>query len=86
MPYISPKVRKELEEELENLLHVLKDKALGDFTYVLYCIVNTYVEERAKSFHTYADVIGMLEATKLEFFRRAVSPYEDRKIEENGDV
>jgi len=31
-------------------------------------------------------VIGALEACKLEFYRRAVVPYEDKKIKENGDV
>ena len=32
------------------------------------------------------DVIGALEGCKLEIYRRLVGPYEDTKIEENGDV
>ena len=31
-------------------------------------------------------IIGVMECTKLEFYRRVVVPYEDRKMEENGDV
>lgn len=31
-------------------------------------------------------IIGLLESVKFEFYRRFVSPYEDIKIEENGDV
>lgn len=30
--------------------------------------------------------IGALEAAKLEFYRRVVAPYEDKKIFDNGDV
>jgi len=30
--------------------------------------------------------VGVLECAKLEFYRRVVAPYEDTKIEENGDV
>lgn len=40
----------------------------------------------AARYQDYNDVVGALEGAKLEFYRRAVSPYEDAKIEENGDV
>ena len=30
--------------------------------------------------------MGVLECCKLEFYRRVAAPYEDIKIEENGDV
>lgn len=32
------------------------------------------------------DVLGALEGAKLEFYRRWAIPYEDAKIQENGDV
>ena len=32
------------------------------------------------------DIIGALEGTKLEFYRRIVVPYQASKITENGDV
>jgi hypothetical protein len=31
-------------------------------------------------------VIGALENCKMELYRRKIAPYEDIKIEENGDV
>jgi hypothetical protein len=31
-------------------------------------------------------VVGALEACKLEFYRRVVTPYEENKMKENGDV
>lgn len=33
-----------------------------------------------------ADVLGTLECVKLEFYRRVVAPYEDKKCAENGDA
>jgi len=33
-----------------------------------------------------ATVTGVLECAKLELYRRIAAPYEDTKIEENGDV
>lgn len=33
-----------------------------------------------------ADVIGTIECVKLEFYRRVVAPYEDKKAEQNGDA
>lgn len=38
------------------------------------------------SYAEYNEVIGVLECVKQEFYRRAVSSYEDLKRSENGDV
>lgn len=38
------------------------------------------------SYQNINDILGALEGAKLEFYRRVVVPYEDKKIEENGDV
>ena len=31
-------------------------------------------------------MVGVLECAKLELYRRMAAPYEDEKIEDNGDV
>jgi hypothetical protein len=38
------------------------------------------------SYQSINDVLGALEGAKLEFYRRIAAPYEDTKIQENGDV
>jgi hypothetical protein len=43
-------------------------------------------ECRTARYADYNAVIGALEACKLEFYRRVVSLYEDKKKEINGDV
>jgi hypothetical protein len=57
----------------------------GELTYLLYrlCLDALPPEPRYRDFHA---VLGALEATKLEFYRRHVATYEDGKIAENGDV
>jgi hypothetical protein len=38
------------------------------------------------SYADYNSIIGVLECAKLEIYRRTAAPYEDEKIEQNGDV
>lgn len=80
MPYVAPGIRKMLDRGIG-------PADVGSLTYNLYreCLryLNSTTECRYKDF---AEVLGALEATKQEFYRRKVAPYEDVKIEENGDV
>ncbi|MBI9085369.1 MAG: hypothetical protein JEZ11_17370 [Desulfobacterales bacterium] len=32
------------------------------------------------------EIVGVFECAKLELYRQLSAPYEDRKIDENGDV
>ena len=60
----------------------------GELNYAITQLTLSYVEKQ-KSPYTYAtlnDVLGALEGAKLEFVRRVVVPYEDRKRAKNGDV
>ncbi len=45
-----------------------------------------YLEKSEGKYKDYNEIIGALECAKLEFYRRAVVPYEEQKIKENGDV
>jgi len=58
----------------------------GELCYHIYRQCKTYIELYRPSFKTLSDVITALECAKLEFYRREMAPYEDKKIEENGDV
>ena len=58
----------------------------GELNYVITQTVRQYVNEYGVSYSRLNDVIGVLEAVKLELYRRVVGPYEDLKIAENGDV
>jgi hypothetical protein len=78
MPYISQAQRKELLDS------VPRDP--GELNYALTILINAYFHNgRIRNYQTMNDIIGALEACKLEFYRRIVVPYEEVKREQNGD-
>jgi len=79
MPYIKEQQRKELD------LGCVPANA-GELNYAIHHIISEYMKMRDVSYQAYNDVIGALEAAKLELYRRRVASYEDYKIEENGDI
>lgn len=58
----------------------------GQLNYMLTQVVNEYIAQHGLNYRTINDVIGALEGAKLELYRRVAAPYEDKKIQENGDV
>ena len=80
MPYIPGLVRR---ADLE--LNQYDAKTPGELNYVLTRIVLSYLPAKP-GYTAYNEVLGVLEAVKLELYRRAIAPYEDTKITENGDV
>jgi hypothetical protein len=84
MPYIPVERREEIMEGS-------KVNTPGELTWVLTAAINLYLKDRTlhkddNTFVDYADVLAALEATKLEFYRRIVAPYEEQKCFDNGDV
>lgn len=77
MPYI-PEFRR-------HMVKVEGPANSGELCYSLYKACLDYVGG-AGSFTRYAEVLGALEATKHELYRRHVGPYEDGAIERNGNV
>lgn len=58
----------------------------GELNYALTVLCIQYFQEQGAGYTAINDVMGALEGAKLEFYRRVAVPYEDRKIEQNGDV
>lgn len=80
MPYIETEQR-----DLIRSYQILPSTA-GQLNYKIHLILEEYANTKGISYQTYNDMIGALEAAKLELYRRAVSSYEDEKIIENGDI
>ena len=80
MPYIEQKRRNLLLKKGHDM------EGAGDLNYIITRILNRYIEHRGTSYQTYNDIIGALEAAKLEIYRRLIAPYEDEKCKTNGDV
>lgn len=85
MPYIKQTRREELLSKMGSLLSI-KDLNQGDLNYIISKLSHTYLHNKGCNYATCNDIIGVLECAKLEFYRKIVSPYEDKKILENGDI
>lgn len=81
MPYID-------EADRESLTPAIERSATtpGELNFQLTQVALDFLAFNGKSYATANDIIGAFEAAKLEFYRRVVAPYEDRKIAVNGDV
>jgi hypothetical protein len=85
MPYIQQVERKQYEAVLDELLPKLSLEVPGDVVYVIYVII-LRLWYRGKRFSNINAIRGILWSVLSEFDRREAAPYEDKKIEENGDV
>ncbi len=80
MPYIKPQDRDDI------LLDQTHIEDAGELNFYITTIINQYIDKNTKCYTTLNEVIGVLECAKLELYRRIIAPYEDTKIEQNGDV
>jgi hypothetical protein len=58
----------------------------GDLNYAITMILKHYIQKKGECYAVHNEIVGMLECCKQEWYRKMVSPYEDKKIEQNGDV
>lgn len=96
MPYIDENERKELDNAIMNLAESIKNNLSGlnnphDFSNYLgrinYAFSRTIMLIMGDiSYKKIAMTTGVLENIKQEFYRRAAATYENKKINENGDI
>ena len=79
MPYIDQKRRLELRNN-DTV------ETPGELNYMISKICQEYLMSHNLKYQTINDIVGALEGAKLEFYRRIAAPYENDKIEQNGDV
>lgn len=88
MPYVSRDDRENLDPIVDVAIRVLEKKSfqdsLGDLNYLFSRIIAGHMG--TVSYGKIAMTTGVLENIKQEFYRRAAAPYEDMKIDLNGDI
>jgi len=72
--------------ERELILGIKEDITTGELNYLFTLVMREYLRAKGKRYSTVNDIRGAIENAFSEFYRRIVGPYEDQKIEENGDV
>jgi hypothetical protein len=88
MPYIHPELRKDIDGILNSLQSRLENVSEHQIDGVMNYVITKLIHRqyRYPSYKAYNSAVGVLESAKLELYRRKVAPYEDKKIQENGDV
>ena len=67
-------------------IHAEQINKAGELNYAITEMMINYLNRKGWSYTNMNEVVGVLECAKLELYRRMAAPYEDEKIEENGDV
>lgn len=85
MPYIEDLMKRmRLDLAAEIALKNIQDA--GDLNYAITTLLLKFTKRTGKKYLTIVIVMGTLLCVALEFYRRLAAPYEDKKIQENGDV
>lgn len=85
MPYIKDfNKRLTIDAHIYDLLQEVHNE--GDLNYTITKICLVYLSKFSLSYAILNTIIGTLSCVLSEFYRRVVAPYEDKKIEENGDI
>lgn len=92
MPYIKDSDR----EDFDDLIACIVDKIVdedsdetsraGMLNYVISSIIGDILDIEGMTYNRINSMVGVLECAKLELYRRLAAPYEDKKMEANGDV
>ena len=84
MPYIKEERRNVFDDFLEKL--ALQVCTEGELNYCIYKLASLVIDRIGKSYSNLSMCSSAMEHAKLEWYRRKLAPYEDKKIEENGDI
>ena len=84
MPYILEKDRPKFAKAIEDL--AIKIESKGDLNYVISDLVGRLILKTKISYTQISEWIDGVDGAERELTRRLLDPYEDIKIEENGDV
>lgn len=80
MPYVHKTIRDRIRD------HPFAIDDAGTLNYAITRLLQSYLYRNGTNYWRLNDCLGALEGAKLEFYRRVVVPYEDKKKKENGDV
>jgi hypothetical protein len=88
MPYVDKESRLKMRATLEAFHYAIDFYGVtpGELNYVITCLANDYINTKGENYTHMNDVLGVLEGAKLELYRQRVAPYENKKMEENGNV
>ena len=84
-----------LEETKTKIQNILEEPEIrfcglidseGELNYVISKLLHNYTYKKGKCYKTLNEVQGVMTCASMEFYRKVVTPYEDEKIKQNGDL
>lgn len=81
MPYIKDENR----AKFDAIINVRPTNA-GELNYVITSLAVQYMHDTGLNYSKINEVMGVFACAQQEFYRRVAAPYEDTKVEQNGDV
>lgn len=90
MPYIKKGARRPIDKFLDGLILILLNNTEngkrnnGDVVYAIYKLLKQIYGPG--NFEIKSNALKVLDSAGKEYYRRVMAPYEDSKIESNGDV
>lgn len=84
MPYINKEKREELDVYINDLSKLVNNE--GELNYCIYKLALEISKRIGYSYHNLSMCTSAMEHAKLEFYRKQLAPYEELKINENGDI
>jgi hypothetical protein len=79
MPYLT-------SDEKDRLLDHMYPETAGELNFLITTMCRRYFSKSKRNYEAINTVLGALECAKQEYYRRIVVPYENSKINSNGDV
>lgn len=95
MPYVMEPRRREILIDVTDPNSAISDLMInvraaasspGDLNFAISELCKAYLRSHGLDYTSLNEIVGVLECTKLEFYRRVTAPYEDEKIKQNGDI
>ena len=62
------------------------DITKGDLNYICYRLGQGFIQQKGRNYQNITDATDGMIGAAGELERRTLSPYEDEKIKENGDI
>ena len=89
MPYILKSRRDDLDYAKTVIASAIQQKKIdcaGDLNYLFTVTIHEYLKQKGLNYANINEMIGMLECTKLELYRKVAANYEEEKAKINGDI
>lgn len=88
MPYIARKDRDQYQQAISELAKLVPPDRMarsGHMNYIISLLIQRVYGESMR-YADHNEVVGLLNCVQQEFYRRFTAPYEDEKIEQEGDL